>query len=78
MSLRVLTWNVEWAAPGSSRTAEILNRIEPHSPEVVCLTETNDKLLSQTGHCISSQADYGYPVKGRPSEGNALVSGTVG
>lgn len=63
MSLRVLTWNVQWAIPGSWRTTEILNRVERHSPEVVCLTETNDKLLSQTGHCISSQADYGYSVK---------------
>jgi len=63
MSLRALTWNVEWAAPGSPRGTEILNRIEQHSPEVVCLAETNDKLLSQTGHCVSSQPDYGYPVK---------------
>ncbi len=63
MSLRVLTWNVEWAAPGSSRSTEILSRINRHSPEIVCLTETDDKLLSQDGHLISSQADYGYPVK---------------
>ena len=63
MSLSVLTWNVEWATLGSPRTAEILRRIEHHSPEVVCLTETNDELLSQTGHCIVSRPDYGYPIK---------------
>ena len=63
MSLRVLTWNVEWAAPGSSRTTEILSRIEHHRPELVCLTETNDKLLAQNGHCVSSRPDYGYPIK---------------
>ena len=63
MSLRVLAWNVEWAAPGSWRAAEILRRVEQHSPEVACLTETNDQLLSQSGHSICSQADYGYPVK---------------
>ena len=63
MSLRVLTWNVEWAPPGSWRAAEILSRVEQHSPEVVCLTETNDKLLSKNGDCISSQPDYGYPIK---------------
>ena len=63
MSLRVLTWNVEWAAPGSWRYAEVLRRVERLGAEVVCLTETNDALLSQAGHRISSQADYGYPVK---------------
>ena len=63
MSLRVLTWNVEWAAPGSWRATEILSRVEQHTPEVVCLTETNNALLSQAGYCISSRADYGYPIK---------------
>ncbi len=63
MSLRVLTWNVQWATPGSWRDAEILSRVEQHSPEVACLTETNDALLSQAGHSISSQANYGYPIK---------------
>ncbi len=63
MSLRVLTWNVEWAAPGSWKGIEILSRVERQSPEVVCLTETNDELLSKDGYCISSQPDYGYPAK---------------
>ena len=33
------------------------------SPEVVCLTETHNGLLSQHGHAICSQPDYGYTVK---------------
>ena len=60
--MRIVTWNVEWAAPESWRTPAILSRIGQHSPEVVCLTETNDALLSQDGYCISSRADYGYPI----------------
>ena len=63
MPLKVVTWNVEWAPPGSWRATEILNRVERHSPQVVCLTETNDKLLSQAGHSICSRSDYGYPIK---------------
>ena len=63
MALRVLTWNVEWAAPGSGRAAEILSRIERLEPEVVCLTETSDALLSNAGHRISSQSDYGYTIR---------------
>ena len=63
MSLSVVNWNVEWATPASRRTAEILDRIERHSPEVVCLTETHTGLLSQDGHAICSQPDYGYAIK---------------
>ena len=63
MSLRVVNWNVEWATPNSRRTAQILSRIDRHVPEIVCLTETHDGLLSQHGHTICSQPDYGYTVK---------------
>ena len=63
MSLRVVTWNVQWATPTSRRTSEILSRIDRHAPGVVCLTETNDQLLSQNGHTICSRADYGYMIK---------------
>ena len=63
MSLRVVNWNVEWATPSSWRTTEILSRLAQHVPEVVCLTETHDGLLSQHGHAICSQPDYGYTVK---------------
>ncbi|MCE2494667.1 MAG: endonuclease/exonuclease/phosphatase family protein [Alphaproteobacteria bacterium] len=37
--------------------------MEQHEPEIVCLTETHDGLLSQPGYKISSQPDYGYPIK---------------
>ncbi len=63
MSLKVVNWNVEWATPNSRRTTEILGRIDRHVPEVVCLTETHGGLLSQHGHTICSQPDYGYAVK---------------
>ena len=63
MSLKLVNWNVEWATPGSQRTPEILSRVYEHDPQVVCLTETDDGLLSQDGHTICSQCDYGYPIK---------------
>ena len=66
MSLKLVNWNVEWATPASQRTPEILSRVRGHAPEIVCLTETHDGLLSQDGHTICSQPDYGYPIrKGR-------------
>lgn len=64
MSLGIVNWNVEWATPRSDRTPEILRRIGEHAPEVVCLTETDNRLLSDEGHRICSQAEYGYGVKG--------------
>ena len=64
--MRVVNWNVQWATPRSRRSGEILRRIDLPSPEVVCLTETDDRLLSRGGHTISSRPDYGYPItKGR-------------
>ena len=60
MALRLVNWNVEWATPRSRRTPEILSRIGRHAPEVICLTETHERLLSGDGYTICSQADYGY------------------
>ena len=61
--MKLVNWNVEWATSRSSRRAEILRRIQRHDPEVICLTETHTGLLSQDGHTICSQPDYGYPIK---------------
>ena len=55
--LRVVNWNVEWATPRSGRLTEILRRIDTHSPEVICLTETDIGLLPDRGHSIYSQPD---------------------
>ncbi|MCY4616075.1 MAG: endonuclease/exonuclease/phosphatase family protein [Chloroflexi bacterium] len=63
MSLSVLTWNVEWATPRARRTRHILDRIDRHAPEVVCLTETHESLLSPRGHTICSRPDAGYLVR---------------
>ena len=61
--MKAVTWNVEWATPRSWRTTEILSWIDRHTPEIVCLTETDVGLLSQRGHTICSQPDAGYGIK---------------
>ena len=63
MSLNLVTWNVQWATPRSRRRTEILTRIDQARPELVCLTETHIGLLSQEGHTICSQPDYGYRLR---------------
>ena len=55
MSLKLVNWNVEWVKPGSPKSVEILSRVRGHDPD--------DGLLSQDGHTICSQCDYGYPIK---------------
>ncbi len=63
MPIRVATWNVAWATPTSRRTPEIHRRLNDLAPDVVCVTEANNKLLSKDGHAICSQPGYGYPFK---------------
>ena len=47
MTLSIVNWNVEFATPRSWRThLQILSRVGLHIPEIVCLTETHDELLS--------------------------------
>ena len=41
--MKLVNWNVDWAA-AHWRTYEILNRINQHSPEIVCLTETHSRI----------------------------------
>ena len=62
LSMKIVNWNVRWASPRSKHSAAILNRINQHSPEVVCLTETHRGLL-RDGHAISARPDYGYGIQ---------------
>ena len=60
--MKVVNWNVNWATPRSKRSPEILNRINEHAPEIVCLTETHAGLL-QGGHAICAGPDHGYGIQ---------------
>ena len=71
MTLSIVNWNIQFATPRSWRTLEILSRIDRHDPEIICLTETHDELLSRGGHAICSQPDYGYTV--RPNRRKVLL-----
>lgn len=62
MSLTVVNWNVRWATPQSKRSPEILSRIHEHSPDIVCLSETSNRLWDHKDFAIWPQPCYGYPV----------------
>jgi hypothetical protein len=56
--MRVVSWNVEWATPASVRSPCILDRLAEHSPNLVCRTETERRLLSAwDGHTIANHPD---------------------
>ena len=58
MTLRVVNWNVQWATPRSERSPEILRRIAEHDPEIICLTETDCRLLCGRGGYVISAGPY--------------------
>jgi endonuclease/exonuclease/phosphatase family metal-dependent hydrolase len=62
-TLRLVNWNVEWAR-GSRPTGEAIKaRVAEVQPHVICLTESHADFF-QSGHVITSEADYGYGDQG--------------
>jgi endonuclease/exonuclease/phosphatase family metal-dependent hydrolase len=55
-------WNVEWAAPRSSRGAYFRRRLAELACDVLCVNEGAAELLPADGHVITSAADFGYPL----------------
>lgn len=66
-SLSLATWNMQWKAPGSAASEQMLGRLAAHTPEIICLTEAyRDVLSGLGGYQLEAEADYGYPmVEGR-------------
>ena len=73
MPVKLLNWNVEWAAP-KWKAAELQRRIDQQVADIICLTETDTARLAlpQDGHSICAQADYGQPFR-RGQEGRRKV-----
>ncbi len=59
----IATWNVEWATLRSRRTPEILRRLAELDADVLCLTESDERLLAGEGHTITARPDYGYGLQ---------------
>ena len=77
MPLKLLNWNVEWAA-AKWKAAELQRRIGQHAADIVCLTETDTARLAlpPDGHSICAQANWGQPFRkgqGGQTEGPAVV-----
>lgn len=58
--MKVATWNVQWAAPGSDRGSRVIGLLTALECEILAVTEGSSGLLPQTGHVIDAGDDWGY------------------
>lgn len=61
--LSVGLWNVDWAPPTSGRGRFFAQRLGELGNHVICITEGHAGNFPDGGHVITSEADYGYPIK---------------
>jgi endonuclease/exonuclease/phosphatase family metal-dependent hydrolase len=62
-SLRVATWNVEWAKPGSERGERVRAVLAGLAADILIVTEGSAAVLPEGGHIIDAGADWGYGDK---------------
>ena len=65
-TIRIGTWNTEWAKPSSIRGNIISEKLAASGCDVLCVTEGFAEILPDGGHVIDAGKDWGYPIyKGR-------------
>lgn len=63
IELAIGVWNVEWASLASKQGAFFSQSLAGLSCDILCVTEGHANILPADGHVITSDADYGYPMK---------------
>jgi endonuclease/exonuclease/phosphatase family metal-dependent hydrolase len=63
--MKLLNWNIEWANKHSRRGKRITEIIATFEPDVICLTEATQGIISTRGYVIEAETDYGYPNDGK-------------
>lgn len=61
-TLRIGTWNTEWAKPGSSRGRRVSAELAEPDCDILCVTEGYAGVLPKGGHVIDAGQDWGYPI----------------
>ena len=61
-SLRVATWNAEWASPRDSRGQRVTKVLEDIKADIIVLTEGCSGLLPTDGFTLEGSNDWGYQV----------------
>lgn len=63
LTVRIVTWNVEWAEPRTARGQIVLEIFQSLNADVIVLTEGCVDLLPTGGFTIDGGRDWGYDVK---------------
>ena len=72
--VRVGTWNVWLAKPGSKRAEPIKDILTAPDCDVLCVTEGDAGILPDCGHVIDAGTDWGYPLpKASPGRRKVLL-----
>ena len=69
-SVRLGTWNTQWAVPGSARGGRVSASLALPGCDVLCVTEGSAGLVPGEGHIIDAGTDWGYSL---PREGRRKV-----
>lgn len=62
--LRVATWNLEWASPGSDRHERAIRHLAQLDANIVVTTEDSLHDWVEYPHRIDGGPDWGYPIRG--------------
>ena len=60
ITLRIGTWNTNWAKPGTERGRCVAKRLAAPGCDLLCVTEGYAGILPAEGHVIDAGADWGY------------------
>lgn len=71
MAIRIATWNLEWAKPGTERHARALAQLSGLDADVVVTTEDSTHDWAEYPYRIDAGPDWGYPRKGNRRKVNA-------
>ena len=58
--LRIGTWNINWAKPGTERGICVAKRLAAPGCDVLCVTEGYAGILPSEGYLIDAGPDWGY------------------
>ena len=60
ITLRIGTWNTNWAKPGTERGRCVAKRLAAPGCDLLCVTEGYAGILPASGHLIDAGSDWGY------------------
>ena len=62
-SIRVGTWNVQWATPHARRAPLLAEVLAAPDCDILCVTEGDAGVLPDGGHVIDAGTDWGYRLR---------------